>query len=149
MPISEICNREVIVVQRDTTVNEAAKLMRQHHVGSVVVVDESKGMRAPVGIVTDRDLVVEVMAPDLVQMVITVGDIMPPKLVTVKDSMGIYESIQYMRAEGVRRLPVVDGKGALIGILALDDLLELLAEELLELSRLVRHEQKKEAMTRR
>lgn len=149
MPISEICNREVIVVQRDTTVNEAAKLMRQHHVGSVVVVDESKGMRVPVGIVTDRDLVVEVMAPDLVQMVITVGDIMPPKLVTVKDSMGIYESIQYMRAEGVRRLPVVDGKGALIGILALDDLLELLAEELLELSRLVRHEQKKEAVTRR
>ncbi len=149
MPISEICNREVIVVQRETTVHEAAKLMRQHHVGSVVVVDESKGMRVPVGIVTDRDLVVEIMAPDLVQMVITVGDIMPPKLATVKDSMGIYESIRYMRAEGVRRLPVVDGKGALIGILALDDLLELLAEELLELSRLVRHEQKKEAVTRR
>lgn len=149
MPISEICNREVIVVQRETTVHEAAKLMRQHHVGSVVVVDESKGMRVPVGIVTDRDLVVEIMAPDLVQMVITVGDIMPPKLAMVKDSMGIYESIQYMRAEGVRRLPVVDGKGALIGILALDDLLELLAEELLELSRLVRHEQKKEAVTRR
>jgi len=149
MPISEICNREVTIVQRETTVHEAAKLMRQHHVGSVVVVDESKGMRIPVGIVTDRDLVVEIMAPDLVQMVITVGDIMPPKLVTVKDSMGIYESIRYMRAEGVRRLPVVDGKGALIGILALDDLLELLAEELLELSRLVRHEQKKEAVTRR
>jgi len=149
MPVSEICNREVIIVQRETTVNEAAKLMRQHHVGSVVVVEERKGVRVPVGIVTDRDLVVEVMAPDLVQMVITVGDIMGEKLVTVQDGMGIYESIRYMRVEGVRRLPVVDGKGGLIGILALDDLLELLAEELLELSRLVKHEQKKESMTRR
>lgn len=148
MPISEICNREVIIVQRETTVHEAAKLMRQHHVGSVVVVEESKGVRVPVGIVTDRDLVVEIMAPDLVQMVITVGDIMGPKLATVKDSMGIYESIKYMRGEGVRRLPVVDNKGGLIGILALDDLLELLAEELLELSRLVKHEQKKESMSR-
>jgi predicted transcriptional regulator len=122
--------------------------MRQHHVGSVVVVEERKGVRVPVGIVTDRDLVVEVMAPDLVQMVITVGDIMGPKLVTVQDGMGIYESIRYMRVEGVRRLPVVDSRGGLIGILALDDLLELLAEELLELSRLVKHEQKKESMNR-
>ena len=149
MPISEICNREVIIVQRETTANEAAKLMRQHHVGSVVVVEEINGVRMPVGIVTDRDLVVEIMAPDLVQMVITVGDIMGAKLATVKDNMGIYESIQYMRGEGVRRLPVVDGKGGLIGILALDDLLELLAEELLELSRLVKHEQKKESLNRR
>lgn len=149
MPVSEICNREVVIVERETTVHEAAKLMRQHHVGSVVVVEERKGVKVPVGIVTDRDLVVEIMAPDLVQMVITVGDIMGERLVTVKDSMGIYESIQYMRVEGVRRLPVVDGKNGLIGILALDDLLELLAEELLELSRLVRHEQKKESMSRR
>jgi predicted transcriptional regulator len=92
---------------------------------------------------------VEIMAPDLLQMVITVGYIMGEKLATVKESMNIYESIQYMRGEGVRRLPVIDGKGGLIGILALDDLLELLAEELLELSRLVRHEQKKESMNRR
>lgn len=149
MPVGEICNREVVIVQRDATVHEAAKLMRQHHVGDVVVVEERKGVRVPVGIVTDRDLVVEIMAPELVQTVITVGDIMGSELATVKDSMGIYESIQYMRVEGVRRLPVVDSKGGLVGILTLDDLLELLAEELLELSRLVRQEQKKEAVKRR
>ncbi|MFA6903803.1 MAG: CBS domain-containing protein [Gallionellaceae bacterium] len=149
MPVSEICNREVVIVQRDATVHEAAKLMRQHHVGDVVVVEERKGVRVPVGIVTDRDLVVEIMVPELVQTVITVGDIMGSELATVKDSTGIYESIQYMRAEGVRRLPVVDSKGGLVGILTLDDLLELLAEELLELSRLVRQEQKKEAVKRR
>lgn len=149
MPVSEICNREVIIVQRDTTIHEAAKLMRQHHVGDVVVIEERKGVRVPVGIVTDRDLVVEIMAPDLAQMVITVGDIMAPELATVKESTGIYEAIQYMRGEGVRRLPVVDGKGGLIGILALDDLLELLAEELLALSKLVKREQKKESVNRR
>jgi CBS domain-containing protein len=149
MPVSEICNREVIIVQRDATVQEAARLMRQHHVGDVVVVEERKGVRVPVGIVTDRDLVVEIMAPDLLQSVITVGDIMAEKLVTVKDSTGVYEAIKYMRGEGVRRLPVVDSKGGLVGILTLDDLLELLAEELLELSKLVKHEQKKESVKRR
>jgi len=148
MPVSEICNREVVIVYPETTVHEAAKLMRQHHVGDVVVVEEREGVKMPVGIVTDRDLVVEIMAPDIVQMVITVGDIMGEKLVTVKGSTGIYESIQYMRSEGVRRLPVVNNKGGLLGILTLDDLLELISEEMLSLSGLVRYEQKRE-MARR
>ena len=149
MPISEICNREVIIVQRDSTILEAAKLMRQHHVGDVVVVKDRGGVRVPVGVVTDRDLVVEIMAPELNQMVITVGDIMAPDLVTVKDNTGVFEAIQYMRAKGVRRLPVVNDGGGLVGILTLDDLLELLAEELLALAKLVRHEQKKETISRR
>lgn len=149
MPISEICNREVVVVQCNDTILEAARLMRQHHVGDVLVVEDRGGVRTPVGIVTDRDLVVEIMAPELDQMVITVGDIMAPDLVTVKENTGVFEAIQYMRAKGVRRLPVVDGSGGLVGILTLDDLLELLAEELLALAKLVRHEQKKETMSRR
>ena len=149
MPISEICNREVIVVQPNDTILEAAKLMRQHHVGDVLVVEDRGGVRIPVGIVTDRDLVVEIMAPELDQRVITVGDIMAPDLVTVKENTGVFDAIQYMRAKGVRRLPVVDGSGGLVGILTLDDLLELLAEELLALAKLVKHEQKKETMSRR
>ncbi len=149
MPISEMCNREVIVVQRDSTILEAAMLMRQHHVGDVVVVEDRGGVRVPVGVVTDRDLVVEIMAPELNQTVITVGDIMAPDLVTVKDNTGVFEAIQYMCAKGVRRLPVVNSGGGLVGILTLDDLLELLAEELLALAKLVRHEQKKETISRR
>jgi len=148
MPISEICNREVVVVQRDSTIAEAAKLMRQHHVGDVLVVEDRGGVRVPLGIVTDRDLVVEVMAPELDPVVITVGDIMVPELVTVKAHTGLFETIQYMRSKGVRRLPVVDDGGGLLGILTLDDLLELLAEELLALSKLVKLEQKKETMNR-
>ena len=149
MPISEICNREIIVVQRDDTTLEAAKLMRQHHVGDVVVVEDRGGIRVPIGIVTDRDLVVEIMAPELDHLVITVGDIMAPDLAMVKENIGLFEAIQYMRAKGVRRLPVVDFSGGLVGILTLDDLLELLAEELLALSKLVAHEQEKETQNRR
>jgi CBS domain-containing protein len=149
MPISEICNREVVIVQRDTTASEAAQLMRQHHVGDVVVVDDRGGVKIPVGIVTDRDLVVEIMAPAIDQMAVTVGDIMASELATVKENAGVFETIEYMRAKGVRRVPVVDKGGGLIGILALDDLLELLAEELLALAKLVRHEQKKEIQNRR
>jgi len=149
MPTSEICNREVVIVQRHNTILEAAQLMRQHHVGDVVVVEERGGVRVPVGIVTDRDLVVEIMAPAIDQTVITVGDIMMTELATVKENAGLSETIEYMRAKGVRRVPVVDRGGGLVGILTLDDLLELLAEELLALAKLVRHEQKKEMMSRR
>jgi CBS domain-containing protein len=149
MPISEICNRNVIIAKRDDTAMEAAKLMRQHHVGDIVVIEESNGVRIPVGIVTDRDLVVEIIAPELDYRVITVGDIMRPELVTVKENMGVYEAIQYMQAKGVRRLPVVDMNDGLVGILALDDLLELLSEEIFSLAKLVTHEQKKEAVSRR
>lgn len=144
MPVGEICNREVIVLQRDETVLEAAKLMRQHHVGDVLVVEERNGVRIPVGIVTDRDLVVEIMAPGLDHTVITVGDIMVQELFTVKESTGVFEAIQYMRRKTVRRLPIVDESGGLVGILTLDDVLELLSEELLDLAKLVGYERKKE-----
>ena len=149
MPISEICNREVVIVQRNNTILEAAQLMRQHHVGDVVVVEDRGGIKVRVGIVTDRDLVVEIMAPAIDPMVVTVGDIMVSGLATVRDNAGVSETIEYMRAKGVRRVPVVDRNGGLVGIIALDDLLELLAEELLALAKLVRHEQKKEIVNRR
>lgn len=148
MAIGEICNREVVIVQRDTTVQEAAQLMRTHHVGALVVVREVSGRRHPVGVITDRDLVVEVMAPELDASVITAGDIMLPKPATVLETTGVFETIQLMRDKAVRRVPVVDEHGALIGIVALDDLLSLLTEELSELSSLVSREQKREMESR-
>ncbi len=148
MAVGEICNRNVIILQRDDTILEAAKLMRQHHVGDVVVVEKRGAVRVPVGIVTDRDLVVEIMATELDQTVITVGDIMVQELATVKESTGVFETIQYMRSKAVRRLPIVDENGALVGILALDDVLELLSEELLAITKLVTHQREKETRRR-
>src|SRR3989304_5773985 len=137
MPIGEICNREVVIVQRDTTVEEAARLMREHHVGALVVVEEVSGKRKPVGLVTDRDLVVEVLATQLDAAVITVGDIMLAELGTVPESSGVFETIQFMRAKAVRRLPVVDGQGVLIGIGGLDVLRALFASATWVLSSVV------------
>ncbi len=149
MPISEICNREVVIVQPTDSALDAALVMRQHHVGDVLVVEDRGRSRVPVGIVTDRDLVVEIMAPQLDPSTITVGDIMVPELATIKESAGMFEAVEFMRVKGVRRLPVVDDSGGLIGILTLDDLIELLAEEMAALSKLVRHEQRREAASRR
>jgi predicted transcriptional regulator len=148
MPIGELCNREVVVTEKSLAVMEAARLMRAHHVGDLVVVEEAAGGRHPVGIVTDRDIVVEVVAAGVNPEALTVGDIMGPQVATLRESEGLFEALRYMRDQGVRRMPVVDAAGVLVGILTLDDLLELLAEELTEIARLVARERQREAAAR-
>lgn len=148
MPIGEICNREVIVTQGDSTIQEAAELMRRYHVGDLVVVDEVNGKRIPVGILTDRDIVMEVIAQQVEPAGVTVGDIMSRELVTTRDTSGIFETIQLMRIKEVRRIPIVDHKGGLVGIVSIDDLIEILAEEINDLAKIISREQEREAHTR-
>lgn len=148
--IGEICTREVVFTTRDATVATAAKLMRHHHVGSLVVVERlNGGKRLPVGIVTDRDIVMELTAMDLDPDAITVGDIMGEPLVTARESEGLLETMEIMRYKGVRRLPIVGADGQLTGIVTIDDLLEVLAEQLTELARVVAREQARESTARR
>ncbi len=148
MSIGEICNRDVVVIEKDATVEEAARLMRQHHVGALVVVRERDGVRVPVGIVTDRDIVIEVLAEGVEVGTVLAGDIMSAQLVTAHEADGIWETMQRMRIKGVRRLPVVDERGGLQGIVAMDDVIELLADELSQLAKLVAREQAVEKTTR-
>ena len=148
MGIGELAIRQVVVGSRETSVLDAAKLMRQYHVGDIVITDEADGKRLPVGIVTDRDIVLEVFAQGIDATKLTVGDIMTGDLLTVKEYEGVFQTIQLMRAKGARRAPVVDKDGALLGIISADDFIELLAEELSELARLVSREQKREAEIR-
>ena len=148
MAVGEICNREVVIAERVLSVVDAAQLMRKHHVGDLVVVEEKDGRRHPVGIVTDRDIVVEVVAAEVNPDALKVGDIMGPEVATVRESEGLFEALRYMRDKGVRRMPVVDREGGLVGILTLDDLLSLLAEEMTELAKLVSHERQREATVR-
>ncbi len=150
MSIGEFCNREVVIVAREATAGEAARLMRSHHVGSLVVVDEMiGGKRVPIGIVTDRDLVVEIMATGLDPNTITVGDIMTPGLVTAQEGDEVLPTIELMHAKGVRRLPVVDAEGALAGIVSIDDLIEIMADHLSALTRVIAREQAREARDRK
>lgn len=148
MAVGEICNREVVIAEKMLSVVDAAQLMRRHHVGDLVVVEEKDGRKHPVGIVTDRDIVVEVVAAGVNPDTLKVGDIMGPEVATVRESEGLFEALRYMRGKGVRRMPVVDREGGLVGILTLDDLLGLLAEEMTELAKLVSHERQREATAR-
>jgi CBS domain-containing protein len=137
MSVGEICSREVIVTEKSATVTQVAQLMRNEHVGDVIVVENRGGARVPVGIVTDRDLVVQVLAKDVPLDQCAIGDIMSYELVTAKETDGIWETLQRMRTRGVRRIPVVNASGALVGILTADDLVELLGEELSDLAKVI------------
>ncbi|MDD1631899.1 MAG: CBS domain-containing protein [Methylococcaceae bacterium] len=148
MPIGEFCNREVVYATRETSIPEAAQLMRQYHVGNLVVVDEIDGKRVPVGIVTDRDMVIEIISQSLDLNAFSVGDIMSPQLVSVQQTEGVFETIRLMRTKGIRRIPVVNQKGGLEGIVSADDILDLLAEEMAELAKVAPREQEREAKTK-
>ena len=146
--IGEYCNREVVFATRNMSIPEAAQLMRQHHVGDLVVVDETTGKRIPVGIITDRDMVIEMIAKSVDLNDFCVGDIMSSQLVSVQNSETVLDTIQVMCANGVRRIPVVNLKGELEGIMTADDMLGLLAKEMSELARIPQSEKKKEAQIR-
>ena len=148
MNIGEVCTREVVTAGRRDTVTNAAELMRKHHVGDLLVTDRIADRVLPVGIVTDRDIVIEVVAPRIDPDSLTVGDIMGQKLITARESEGVFEVLQRMRVEGIRRIPVVDQCGGLVGIMTIDDLLEIIAEELSELSKLVSRQKLHEQRTR-
>lgn len=148
MNAGELCNREVILAYRDTRLVEAARLMREHHVGSLVVVVDRLSERVAVGILTDRDVVVAVVAKELDPRALTVGDVMTGGLVTVREQDGIADALRLMRERGVRRLPVLTRSGALAGILTLDDLLELVAEELGNFASIINRERVREVQKR-
>lgn len=144
MMVGELCNRAVVFGREDESVRDAAKRMRDLHVGDLVVVREESGHRVPVGIVTDRDLVVGPLAAGDDLDAQTLGEVMSRELVTATEREDLSTALRRMRANGIRRLPVVDQGGTLQGILTMDDALEFLDEELTELAKLVIREQKTE-----
>ena len=149
MRIGEICTVQAISCTRDETVQGAALLMRKHHVGDLIVVDQPGGTaNRPVGILTDRDIVVSVIALALDPASLLVGDVMSDDLLVANEGDDVYETIEKMRFRGIRRVPVVAGTGTLSGVVSVDDLLEFLADEMGELSRIAMHQQSHEKIAR-
>lgn len=148
MNVGEICNRSVVKTEPDCSIQEAVNLMRRYHVGDVVVVEEREMVTVPVGILTDRDIVIEVLANDLSLDAVSIGDVMTRNLLTVKESDGIPETVEAMRNRGYRRVPVINNLGALTGILSLDDILEVLAEQMSNVAGLILREQQQEESLR-
>lgn len=125
----EICTRSVTFAFRTTSLNGAARLMRENHVGCLVVVDEIAGQRIVVGMLTDRDIVTAVVASDLDPAGLTAGEVMTTDLVTAREEDSLIDLMRTMRRKGVRRVPVVGNQGELVGLATLDDVLGILAEE--------------------
>ena len=135
MSLKDFCTRNVVCVGPAATILEAALLMREKHVGDLVVVQDPDRPKAPLGIVTDRDLVLKVIAARLPPESTKVEDVMLVEPRTVRDTDGVLEATEKMEAAAVRRLPVVDATGNLKGMVSIDDLYERLTTELGNLSR--------------
>jgi CBS domain-containing protein len=131
--LRDIASTVVAVVVPDTPAQVVAQLMRTHHVGAMVVVD-SKAQSRPVGILTDRDLVLGLMAEGLDPSLFTAGDVMSIDIVCAGQDMDLINAVRLMNTHSVRRLAIVDDKGLLVGIVSLEDVLEVLAQTLATLS---------------
>lgn len=138
MSAGRICIREVDVINPEESAQVAAARMHDRKVGTLVVIDEG---RRPIGMVTDRDLTVRVLARGLDGSRVPVAEIMSAAPETVNEETSIEDALRLMRAGAFRRIPVIDSDGCLAGLLSLDDILDLLAEEFREIGRLIQAEQ--------
>jgi CBS domain-containing protein len=149
MLLEEVCVLDVVCCGRDTGIIEAARMMRKHHAGDLIVVDDPYGGRTPVGILTDRDIVVEVLGNELDAATTTVAQVMSNKLVIAEASEDTAVAVERMHLHGVRRLPVVNRAGSLIGVFTLDDALKLHAARAAEFVDITQKGQTHERRTRR
>lgn len=148
MRISDICTRDAVHIRAAATVREAAESMRKHHVGALVVVDQPNGERIPIGMITDRDIVVSVVAAGVDPQSLTVGDVMSRLPATCSEDEDVFEAIETMCDRGVRRLPVLNAKGGLAGMLSTDDVFGALSTHARELSHALTREQVHEMLAR-
>lgn len=149
MTIGSICKKNVVVAPKDERIVDAAKRMRMLHVGAIVVVAQRQGIQVPIGILTDRDIVLSIVASDPEHLpCLLVGDAMSDDLVTVRMETELADGLKLMQQRGIRRLPVVDGTGGIVGIVTADDIIRFLAEELGDLVELLNREEQVERRAR-
>jgi predicted transcriptional regulator len=148
MSVGQYCDQEIGLVSQDSSILEAAQIMRNCHVGEVVVVEQHNGKNIPVGIITDRDLVIEIIAMEVDMGQISVGSIMSLEMITVNEDKSLRDTLEIMQLNGVRRSPVVDGSGALIGIIKIEDILEVLSLDMAKVLALFNTERRIETSLR-
>ncbi|HVY63352.1 MAG TPA: CBS domain-containing protein [Gammaproteobacteria bacterium] len=148
MTVSLICNHNVATIAPTEGIAAAAARMREEHVGTLIVAERRGSAMVPVGILTDRDIVVGVVAKGVPADAVTVGDAMTRDLLSVREDDGVEFALREMRRKGVRRAPVVGKRGALVGIVSLDDVVQHLATQLGRLADAIRLEQDAETKAR-
>jgi CBS domain-containing protein len=150
MNIGEICHRDVITVRASDDLTSAAELMRTEHVGYLVVVEPEVGESTvrPIGVLSDRDIVIAVVARGVDVRSLRVGDVMTQQPITVEENYALKTALQEMRRIGVRRMPVVGHRGQLVGLVSLDDVLAELAGEFQDVASSIANEQRIEGALR-
>ena len=146
--VNSICNHNVATVSKTEGIADAAALMRAAHVGDLIVVELRGNAKVSVGILTDRDIVVGVVAKRVAPDAVTVGDSMTRNVLTVREDASLEFALREMRRHGVRRAPVVRANGDLVGVIAVDDVIQHLAVQLGRLADLIRIEQDAEQRQR-
>lgn len=148
MPISEFCKLDVVCCDAGASIQEVAELMRKHHVGDVIVTGIEAESRMPIGILTDRDIVIEAIAPNVDLNLLTAGDIMVSPVHSVQESTGLLDALRMMAKLKVRRMPVVRDDGTLSGIVTADDIIGMLSAELATIANIVGKQPLVESRTR-
>lgn len=150
MNVGEICERDTVTIRPQEDIFAAAKLMRDRHVGYLIVVEPAvtDGTWRPVGVLTDRDIVITVVAREANPRALRVEDVMTRKPVTAAADLTLDAALRDMRRVGVRRMPVVGEQGALVGVIAIDDVLARLTDQLQNVAGSIRAEQRVERALR-
>jgi CBS domain-containing protein len=145
MDIARLYTRGVITVPQSTTLKAAAELMRERHVGCLVITESPPLDDRAIGIVTDRDLVVQGVAAGAHPTEATIAEVMTPNIARIAHDADAHQALGKMAALGVRRLAVTGANGTIVGVLSFDDLVDGLAVEVSDLARIIHQERTREA----
>lgn len=148
MAVGTICTRRVVTVDRGIDVATAARVMREKQAGYLVVTDLASGSQKPVGVLTDRDIVIKVMAPDIDPRARKVGDVMTTEPLVAGYADDVGKTLHRMRALGVRRVPVINTQGNIAGVLSLDDAFDHLVTQMADVAGSIRNQQPTERLQR-
>ena len=149
MKLGQFCKREVTCFEHSADIAAASQLMRERHVGFLVVFKEGDALRKPIGVLTDRDIVLQVTARLIDPRAVTAADVMTPEPMIARSDDELDDLVQAMHIAGIRRVPIVDERGALSGIVALDDVIGVLASLLNSLAGSIKNQQFREWSARR
>ena len=142
MFVGKYCDKKISTLTQDSSILDAAQVMRKNHVGEVIIVEKKMGNVIPVGLITDRDLVVEILAMEIDIETINLGCIMCIELVTVNYDSSLNKALEIMQHHGIRRAPVVGNNGELIGIINIEAVIKVLSQDMAKILKLFNNERR-------
>ncbi|MFG1483165.1 CBS domain-containing protein [Halobacteriovorax sp. HFRX-2_2] len=146
MAIKDMIQKNTVIINSNATLKDAAKQMYEKHVGAIVVVDNVTGKKnTPIGILTDRDIAISFGKEGKIEPNSKVSEIMTQNVVLCTPKDSVVDTIKKMQANGVKRLPVVNGRDQIVGIISSDDIIQTIGNELYDLSQIVKLEIEKES----